>query len=51
MVEDFGKEEIMTHILTRLLAAALVLSALSACGVRGDPVAPSVAKKQESTQN
>ncbi len=44
----------MTQIFTRILAAALVLSALSAlsaCGVRGDPVAPSVAKKQESTQN
>ncbi|MEO6609188.1 MAG: lipoprotein [Aestuariivirga sp.] len=41
----------MTQIFTRFLAAALILSALSACGVRGDPVAPSVAKKQESTQN
>jgi predicted small lipoprotein YifL len=51
MVEDFRKEKIMTNIFARLLAAALLLSALSACGVRGDPVAPSVAKKQESTQN
>ncbi len=51
MVEDFRKVKIMMHHLTRFLAAALVLSALSACGVRGDPVAPSVAKKQSTTQN
>ena len=41
----------MTQNLIRLLAAIAVLSSLSACGVRGDPVAPSVAKKQTTTQN
>jgi predicted small lipoprotein YifL len=51
MVEDFGKEKIMTQTFMRLVAAALVLSALSACGVKGDPVAPSVAKQQEKSQN
>ena len=51
MVEDFGKEDNMTNTLARLLAAALLLASLSACGVRNDPVAPSVAKQQSKTQN
>ncbi len=41
----------MNHVLARLLAAALILSSLSACGVRNDPVAPSAAQKQTTTQN
>jgi hypothetical protein len=51
MVEDFGKEDIMTNNLARLFAAALLLASLSACAVRNDPVAPSVAKQQHATQN
>ena len=51
MVETFGKEKFMTRLSIKLVLLILTLSSVVACGVRGDPVAPSMAKKQTTTQN
>ena len=51
MVEIIGKEKFMTCFSIKLVLLILALSSVAACGVRGDPVAPSMAKKQTTTQN
>jgi hypothetical protein len=42
MAEEIEREPLMS-LLKKLLILGLCLSALSACGVRGDPVPPSKA--------